>query len=173
MAEMVDTDRSGVVAVVGMERENTFGIRLVLVAVAAAMLLLAGCGSDDDRTANDDTASVDDGAVDSETGETEGALAADDTEPGSGDFAEFCENAPGPGEEVPQEYVGSDEHVADLRALRDQAPEEVVDDLDLIIGYFEDSVDPSDPESQMSDTFPDEVDDATGRMVAFILENCS
>ncbi len=74
--------------------------------------------------------------------------------------------------ELPESYVGSAEHVEDLRQLRSQAPTELRDDLDLITTHFDNTVDPSDPDSQLTDNFPEDVNAAIARVTAYIDENC-
>lgn len=55
---------------------------------------------------------------------------------------------------------------------REEAPAELRDDLELIIGHFEDAVGPSDPDSQLTENFPDAVTAAIGEVTAYIDTNC-
>ncbi|HEV2767363.1 MAG TPA: hypothetical protein VGV63_06635 [Acidimicrobiales bacterium] len=98
--------------------------------------------------------------------------AATGTEPDTTDRAAFCTDAPDPSVELAERYVGSAEHVEDLRRLRSQAPTELGDDLDLITTHFDNTVDPSDPDSQLTENFPEDVNAAIARVTAYIDENC-
>lgn len=132
-------------------------LELSLAALAAALLLI-GCGDDD----ADPTAAGTAGAVTATT-----ALEGDVTT-----IATFCDAAPDPSADVAESYVGSAEQVDDLQRLREVAPDELLDDLDVIISHFEGVVDPADPDSQLTENFPDEVNEATRRVVAFTEEHC-
>lgn len=122
------------------------------------VLPLTGCGDDD--------------ADPNGAGTVDTTIEATGIEPGAGATAAFCDAAPNPSAEVAESYVGSAEHVDDLRRLRDVSPDELLDDLDAIISHFEDGVDPADPDSQLVENFPDEVNEATRRVVAFTEEHC-
>lgn len=126
-----------------MERPHHRSLRL-LVALLCAGLAIA-CGDDDGQTG---------------------------TEEGAGDLVRFCEEAPDPAAEVPESYVGSSDHVADLRELRESAPDELRADLDLVIEHFEGSVDPADPDSQLTENFPQSVTVAITDVVTYIEDNC-
>lgn len=132
-------------------------LRISSVALVAA-LAFTGCGDDDSGS---NTA----GAADSATVTT--TLQGDEAT-----TAAFCDEAPDPAAEVAESYVGSAEHAADLQRLRDVSPDELVEDLDLIIAHFNDRVDPADPDSQLTENFPAVVNEATGRVVAFTEEHC-
>lgn len=129
-------------------------------ALVVAALLLAGCSSDDTE-AEADKAS---------TAETTTVPAT--SEPDGESTTAFCDAAPDLSAEVADGYVGSEEHVEDLQAMRDAAPEELHDDLDAIVTFFDEEVDPEDSESQMIGNFPDEINEATGRVGASIEELC-
>lgn len=88
------------------------------------------------------------------------------------DIAAFCAAAPDPAAQVSASYVGSAEHVDDLRDLRARAPVELGEDLDLVIAHFDSAVDPSVPDSQLNENFPDEVNAAIGRVTTLIAQNC-
>jgi hypothetical protein len=118
---------------------------LTLFALVALTMSVAGCDDDD---------------------------AATGTEADTTDRAAFCADAPDPSVELPESYVGSAEHVEDLRQLRSQAPTELRDDLDLITTHFDNTVDPSDPNSQLTENFPEDVSAAIARVTAYIDENC-
>jgi len=64
--------------------------------------------------------------------------------------AEFCRQAPRPGDERPASYVGSDEHVADLDALVAVAPAPVHDDLTRFRNYVDADVEPARPDSRLT-----------------------
>ena len=132
-------------------------IRMTLAALAVTLLLNA-C-TDDDADSNSD------GAADT-SAET---IAREGDAPAT---TAFCDEAPDPSAEVAESYVGSAEHLDDLQRLRAVSPDEVLDDLDAIISHFEDEVDPADPDSQLMENFPDEVNEATRRVVAFTEEHC-
>lgn len=88
------------------------------------------------------------------------------------DLTAFCTKVPDADEEVPTDYVGSAEHVTDMRQLASDAPGEIRSDLDRIVRHFDDDVDPAEPESQMVENFPDEVSAAISRVTGFIDETC-
>lgn len=94
------------------------------------------------------------------------------TETGIPDDAAFCSDAPDSSDEVSEDYVGSAEHVEDLRRLRMEAPTELRDDLDLAITHFDEAVDPADPDSQLTENFPDPVNAALQRVTTYIGANC-
>lgn len=119
--------------------------RYMLPVLALVALTVAACGDDD---------------------------AATGTEAHTNDRAAFCADAPEPSVELPESYVGSAEHVEDLRQLRSQAPTELRDDLHLITTHFDNTVDPSDPDSQLTENFPEDVNAAIARVTAYIDENC-
>ncbi len=122
---------------------------------------LAACGADD-STVRADTADQPD--------PTGPAGSAD--QPDSADLTDFCAHAPDADDEVSAEYVGSTDHVDDMQELADAAPAELGGEFDLIVRYFDDAVDPAEPESQMVENFPDEVNAAVDRVVEFIDQNC-
>lgn len=126
--------------------------------LASAVLLLAACSDDADTDA---------------AGSTTPTTAATDLAADGLEASAFCDEAPDLSAEVPESYVGSAEHVDDFRRLREVAPAALGDDLDLIIRHFDEAVDPADPDSQLMENFPDEVNEATGRVMAFIDENCA
>lgn len=122
-----------------------------VIAATIGALVLAACAGDDAAGHDDDTGHRSD---------TVGQAA-------------FCELAPDPDDRVPADHVGSPEHVTDLRALRDAAPPDLVDDLELVAAHFDDGVDPADPDSQLVFNFPDDVTAAIGRITASIDEHCT
>ncbi|MCD9625225.1 hypothetical protein [Rhabdothermincola salaria] len=148
-----------------LRRSRTdFAWAAALVAVLVLVLAVSGltaCGGSD--RVGDDGASV------PPASEIEPPV---EGQPTTGASA-FCEQAPDPAAEVPASYVGSTDHVEDLRRLRTVAPDVLGDDLDIVIRHFDESVDPSDPDSQLMENFPDEVNEASGRLVVYIEENCS
>lgn len=127
-----------------MENRRNVLVRIGLLVLCAASLV--ACGDDD-----------------GETGAGSGAF----------DLAAFCAEAPDADAEVPESYVGSSDHVKDLRDLREVAPTELHDDLDLVIEHFEDDVDPSDLDSQLTENFPTGVNAAVERVIAYIDAECA
>lgn len=88
------------------------------------------------------------------------------------DLERFCAEAPDPAAEVPASFVGSAEHTDALRDLSALAPAELVESFDVIVEHFDKAVDPSDPDSQLVQNFPEDVNAATARVSTFIEENC-
>lgn len=101
------------------------------------------------------------------------ACGDDTAEPDDREVAAFCERAPRPGDREPAEYVGSDEHVADLTELARIAPEDIAGDVALVREHFDTSVDPEDPESQLTENFPPHVREAIERIEAFVRTECA
>lgn len=64
----------------------------------------------------------------------------------------------------PRPYIGSDEHVAELWALRDVVTGELADDLDAMIDHYTNRVDPADPPSQDFVNFPADVQEIALRV---------
>lgn len=141
-----------------MRQQRSF--RSLWCVLAALIITVGACGDDGDDAAVPAT----DPAV-TTTDATEDAI--DPSE-----VAAFCAEAPNPTEEVPEGYVGSAEHVEDMRALRAVAPLDLGEDLDVIIGHFEGAVDPADPDSQIAENYPAEVNEAIDRVASFIVRHC-
>lgn len=76
------------------------------------------------------------------------------------DLAAFCAQAGPMMVPVEREYIGSDEHVEDFRALRAVAPENLDAAIALLIGHYDFDVSPSDPDSQDFENFPADVQEA-------------
>lgn len=132
--------------------------RFAVVVLALAALLLTACSDDADTEGADITTP---------------ATAVTDMEADGPEASTFCDEAPDLSAEVPESYVGSAEHVDDFRRLREVAPDALGDDLDVIVRHFDEAVDPADPDSQLMESFPDEVNEATGRVMTFIEETCA
>ncbi|HEV2810347.1 MAG TPA: hypothetical protein VGV93_08140 [Acidimicrobiales bacterium] len=128
-----------------MRRTPQRRLALTLFALVALTVSVAACGEDD---------------------------AATGTKADATDRAAFCADAPDPSVEFPESYVGSSEHVEHLRQLRSQAPTELREDLDFITTHFGNTVDPSAPDSQLTENFPEDVNAAIARVTAYIDENC-
>lgn len=100
------------------------------------------------------------------------AVAADDslsTEPDS-----FCVQYLSLQGEVPESYVGSDEHLADIESLQSVAPEAIVDELTTFRDYIgSGAVDSTnDPDSNLVENWPVDVVAATTEIVAFGDSTC-
>lgn len=90
-------------------------------------------------------------------------------EPADEGLAAFCRVMT---EEVPEEHVGTDEHVRDLDALVAAAPDEVRDDVRTMRDHIATEVDPDDPDSKLIDGYPDDVQEALSRLRAFAEARC-
>jgi len=86
---------------------------------------------------------------------------------------DFCVEAARSAEDVPQSYIGTDEHVAQLRQLATLAPATIRDELEVMAQHFQDNVDPSNPPSQFYDGFPESVKAAIGEVDRFVQEHCN
>ena len=135
---------------------------LVALALLAAGLL--ACSSD---KGPDDVATAPSASTPASTEATTSTAAAT-----GGGLDAFCAAAPRPDEEVPESYVGSEEQVADLRALADIAPDAIADDVTVIADHFETEVDPADPDSQLTETFPDDVTASIDAVTTYVAETC-
>ncbi|MGY6501865.1 MAG: hypothetical protein ACXIVQ_13370 [Acidimicrobiales bacterium] len=162
---------------------------MVLAAMTVvAVVALGACGSDADTStpATTTAAAVDDGA-------DEGSDAPDDAEATSdADAADRPDGdevpaspadtaAPDPDlcavaapllVVVPREHVGSDGHVAELEALLAVAPEEIVDDVAVMVDHYRDAVSPAVPASQDFVNFPPVVQDTAVRVQGFLTDRC-
>ncbi len=87
-------------------------------------------------------------------------------------YPAFCRQAPKPGDDKGQAYVGSEQHVADLDALVTAAPGAVHDDLVRLRNYVKANVKPTRPESQSAENWPSDVRSSADRVKQFIADNC-
>ncbi len=104
--------------------------------------------------------------------DTVAAAAAPSTTEESGGLNSFCAAAPRAGDEVPEAYVGSTENVADLRDLARIAPDDVAADVEQVADYFDENVDPADPDSQLVENFPDGIAEKIQNVTSYIEANC-
>lgn len=74
---------------------------------------------------------------------------------------------------VERAYVGSDEQVADLEALGEVAPDDLVDLIADITRFYDESVSPANPDSQDFVNFPSAMQDKTMRLQNEIPERCN
>lgn len=102
---------------------------------------------------------------------TWGALEAQvDVNPGDEHLGVYCEYVT---REQPESYVGSDVHIADIRDWVEHGPVEVQDDYATYLAFLEGGgIDPADPDSNLTENFPDEVQAAIGRIMAHAEANC-
>ena len=167
-------------------------------AVITTLLTVSACTVSDDISV--DSAGVDDAtddAVDGATDDAANADAADDATSGSvadddgaapdsdgaaggvsvesaADAGAFCEVLSELGGEQPESYVGSDEHVADTDRLLAVSPPSVSEDVsvfrDVLASGFIDSE--TDPASNETANWPDDVQAAVGDIRSFGAETC-
>lgn len=103
----------------------------------------------------------------SDDGSAEEAEEADRAQHGA-----FCAEAADFEEEVPEAYVGSADHVADLRRLATSAPASIRSDVDRLARHFEEDVSPDEPDSQLIENFSGDVIAAIDRVTTFIDDHC-
>ena len=96
------------------------------------------------------------------------------TDSGSAIVEPFCEEYAGLQGEVPESYVGSAEHLADVERLLAVAPDSVSAELVIFRDYLSSGVIDSaaDPESNSTENWPAEVQAAIGNVQTFWEENC-
>ena len=98
--------------------------------------------------------------------------AAEDASGAGAGTDRFCERFAALDREVPEDFVGSDEHLARLDELGRLAPAEVAGGLGTIRGHLADHVDPSEPDSDRIENYPGEVRRAVERVEAYRTERC-
>ena len=87
-------------------------------------------------------------------------------------LSEFCARAARAGER-PEAYVGSAEHVRDVEGLAAAAPAEIRAELDVVRELLASGgVDPANPDSNLSETWPAEVQAAVGKVTEYIATHC-
>lgn len=138
----------------------------------ALVLVMASCGGSE---SSPDSATIE--QVDAGTSTTIIEPAVDEpvsttTVKGASEFcAEF--NALGDSE-VPESYVGSPAHLADVETLQAAAPDELVDEFKTFRDFIASGVidTESDPESNLSDEWPSEVQEAIETIQNYGFLNC-
>jgi hypothetical protein len=75
--------------------------------------------------------------------------------------------------EQPEEYVGSPEHLEDIEGLLEVSPAEVRDDVETYRDFIAaGGVDPEDPDSNLTENWPPEVQEAVSAVVDYSSERC-
>ena len=92
----------------------------------------------------------------------------------SANLGDFCERFVALGGERPEEYVGSSEHLDDIESLLAVAPMDASDDLAIYRDYIASGAIDSnaDPDSNLFDRWPADVQSAVLGVQAFGAENC-
>ncbi len=121
---------------------------LVMSALALGILPLSSCSGSDD--------SAEPSAPPAETAET--------------DTADFCAAFLASQGEVEESYVGSQQHIDDVQAMADAAPPAVKSNLIFYRDYL--ASDEFDPEANVIDDFPPNVQTAISEIASFGDENC-
>lgn len=99
--------------------------------------------------------------------ETDPAATNDD------DLGAFCDEIERLGGERPEAYVGSAEHVEDIGALLAVSSAEIRGDVETFRDFLASGgVDPDDPDTNLTENFPAEVQGAISRVVAYGDEHC-
>ncbi len=87
--------------------------------------------------------------------------------------AAYCAQAQAMEGERPEAYAGSAEQLADVTVLRALAPAQVAAQLDVFIDYLESgAIDASDPDSNLIESFPADVQAALNEIYSFNEANC-
>ena len=144
--------------------------RSLLAVPLVALLVLAGCGDDGDTDAGDaaDAATgLDEDAAD---GVEDDAADEDETDP-LGAPETFCSAAISLGVNVPQAFVGSDEHLDALSEMAENAPPEIAEDARTWLQWAEEQAVEGDPGQEIED-YPPDVEDAVFNVEQYIQENC-
>jgi len=91
----------------------------------------------------------------------------------AGSLAGFCAAATEGGGEVPEAYVGTPEHVADVTRYAALAPPEIRDQVETYLAFLAaGGIDPADPDSNLVENFPPPVRAASEDIEAFIAAEC-
>ncbi len=89
------------------------------------------------------------------------------------DFSAYCERVAALEGERPEAYVGSAEHRADADSLIGVAPEAVMEPLQTLAAFLSSgAIVPDDPESNVVENWPPEVQTAIGEIAAFNDATC-
>lgn len=150
---------------------------LLTVAVASSLVLTTACGDGDGggggeatprETTNSSTAPLPDDA-----GQKQDPAEAEGPDPDEADqLAAFCAEAERLPEEVPESWVGSADHIARLEALLAEAPEAIRPALETYSEFLSSGGVTDDPDSNLVENWPAEVDDAAVASREFIATNC-
>lgn len=85
----------------------------------------------------------------------------------------YCEAAAALAGERPEAYVGSQQHRADVYRSVALAPPELTSPLITFVGFLSSgAVDPADPDSNLTENWPDEVQTAIDTITAFNTASC-
>lgn len=109
-----------------------------------------------------------------EEASTATAGSSESTDSGSASVEAFCIEYASLQGERPESYVGSPEHVAAIEGLLAVAPGSVTADIATFRDYLSSGAIDSDadPESNLPENWPDEVQTAIASTQAFAAENC-
>lgn len=128
-------------------------------------LVLVACGDSSTATGQDVTAPPN--SVASTTAPAESTTAP------TADLSAFCAELEALDGERPATYVGSAEHVADVERLAQVAPAVVADRIETYRAFLAGgSVDAFDPDSQLTESWPADVQGAISEIVAFADSAC-
>ncbi len=117
--------------------------------ILTVALVACGSGVDGPQEATPDTEQATEGANDS----------------GSEDFAAFCDGMTRLGDERPEEYVGSSEHLKDIEGLAAVAPTEVRSDVQTYRHFIASGAIAADePDSNLTGNWPPEIQGAIARI---------
>lgn len=96
------------------------------------------------------------------------------SDPDASQVAAFCEQAEELSDERPESYVGSSEHLADLQALARVSPAAIASELDAYAEFLSSgAIDPdNDPDSTLSENWPEDVQNAVGNIQDYAASNC-
>ena len=110
----------------------------------------------------------------SEEASTSETRSSESTDSDSVDVEAFCVEFASLGGERPESYVGSAEQVADIEGLLAVAPDSVAADVAIFRDYLSSGAidSESDPESNLTENWPDEVQTAIASTQTFAAENC-
>lgn len=140
-----------------VKQRRSGGLRLVSLPCLLALALVA-CGG---------------GASEPDAGSGNTETTTQANIPTDEDLAAFCGEMGRLAGERPAEYVGSAEHVDDIERLDDVAPSEIRVDVETYREFIASgAVNADDPDSQLSENWPSEVQDAVSRIRAYEATNC-
>ncbi|MCB2413271.1 hypothetical protein LGT39_10495 [Demequina sp. TTPB684] len=135
--------------------------------LAATVVVLAGCSGGPGASSGDNPPTTL-----AEVPSAPVIVTADAADAREADLDAFCELGLQMLLLVEQEFVGSDEHVAQFTALGEVAPDDLVEHIANLEEHYDVAVSPSDPDSQKYENFPASIQGDANELVTAIETRC-
>lgn len=141
--------------------------------VLGVVVLHAGCGGDDAATSPAQTVTTDPIASTAAVASMTSAASEPTSTVTAASVRVYCERAALLDGERPEAYVGSVQHRADVDGLLAVAPEPVASALRTFAAFLASgAIDSADPDSNLTENWPADVQAAIGAIVAFNDATC-